>query len=149
MRQKAWTLKTLMLYNGLLQLAHLAGLTWSFLLFRRSGRITTLAQAPPGGWTGQAETLLLALGAIDALNALASIHLVWSFLRRRPYWRPFGIVCLTISVISALIYAVATGLSGAWTVHPRAYISLMLLFLPLPLLLLMLLNAGDARPSTS
>jgi len=133
-------LTALIAYDAFLQVAHLCAMLWSLHLYRQQGEITFLAAPPSGGWSGQSESFLLALGAVDFLNALLTLFFAFGYLARRHWWPRTGLVALTISITSALVYGLATGMSGAWLEHPLDYILLVALFLPLIPLFFMLLN---------
>lgn len=140
MRDRDRRLAILISYDALLQVAHLCAMLWSFHLYRRQGEITFLAAPPQGGWSGQSETFLLALGAVDFVNVLMTLLFAYSYFTGQESWLRTGAIALTLSVTSAVVYGLATGMSGAWQHHPLDYALLVVLFVPLIPLFFMLLN---------
>ena len=114
MNNKKPVFLVLIAYYGILQTIHIiAILTASFLLLR-TGEITFLAQPPLGGWSTQARHFLIGLGAVGAVNALLSMLFVYGYFSNRSWWFSPGLMTLTVSVCSAVIYAYGTVASAAW-----------------------------------
>jgi hypothetical protein len=126
--------KILVAYCGLIQSAHILALTRSYTLLRQSGEITFLAQPPSGGWSLQAEHFLISLGAIDFVNALLVLVFVYGYFSRARWWYWLGTVTLTVSIITALVYAYGTIASGAWGGNLVEYLILLVLFTPVGVL---------------
>jgi hypothetical protein len=132
--QRSTFTKILVAYCGLIQSAHILALTRSYTLLRQSGEITFLAQPPSGGWSFQAEHFLISLGAIDFVNALLVLVFVYGYFSRTRWWYWLGTVTLTVSMITALVYAYGTIASGAWGGNLVEYLVLAIVFVPVGVL---------------
>jgi hypothetical protein len=127
----------LVAYCGLIQSVHIIALVRSYSLFRQSGEITFLAQPPPGGWSPQAEHFLISLGAIDFINALLVLVFVYGYFLQARWWYWLGTSTLTVSIITALVYAYGTIASGAWGGNPVEYLILVFVFIPITILFIL------------
>jgi hypothetical protein len=125
--------KALVAYFGLIQTAHIVAILRAAWLLRTPGPFPFPAPPPVGGWTDQTLQFMMAMGAIDLVNALASLVFVWGFFKRTPWRLHLGIINLTVATYSALQFAYGTILSGAWGEHPIAYFSMVLVYIPIAL----------------
>lgn len=57
---------------------------------------------------------LLSGGALDLINAIASLGFVWGYRKKKPWRMWLGTLTLTVSVYAAGIYTYWTIASGAW-----------------------------------
>ena len=126
--------KVLVVYYGLLELAHLVVLAWSGLRYLRTGALGFPAVPPPGGWAPQVEPFLIATAVLDALNVL----LAWAFVYghwTRARWRGgVGGVTLTATLYSAVVFCVGTFAAGAWQHRLAGYLWMVGLGLPVVVL---------------
>lgn len=130
MTENRSSLRILIPYYGLLQSAHGVALLRAGWLLLRGGEMPFPAPPPPGGWSPQAVFFLLALGILDGFNILLALRFTAQFLRTGEHNNRLGLISLTIACASAMVFAIATGLSGAWFAHPWAYSLMGVLFLP-------------------
>lgn len=124
------SLRFLIPYYGLLQSAHGIALLRAGVILLRGGEMPFPAPPPPGGWSPQATFFLLALGILDGFNILLALWFMAQFVRAGKHDSPLGLISLTIACASAVVFAIATSLSGAWLAHPWAYGIMGIVFLP-------------------
>lgn len=132
-------LRFLVAYYGVIQSAHLVALARALIILRTSGSLDYPALPPEGGWSIQAQEFLVGMGIADFLNILLSMYFVILFFKARTGWTYMGILSLSASTFSAIVFAYGTLRSGAWVSNPVAYPSLVLLFLPVEFLLIVLM----------
>jgi hypothetical protein len=135
LESRSWV-RVLIAYYGVLQCAHLGALIRALVLLRTRGYLGFPAPPPENGWTLQALEFLFGMGVADFLNILLSLYFVFLFFKTRARWGYLGIATLSVSTFSALVFAYGTFKSGAWFLHPYAYASLVILFLPVAALMI-------------
>ncbi len=123
-------LHILVAYYGILQLLHILALIGAAIEFARTGHIGFPAPPPPGGWDAQAEYFLIATALVDAVNVILALLFAYGFFQKASWNIRLGYVTLTITVYSAIIFAIGTLASGAWQHNLAAYNGLALLFVP-------------------
>jgi len=105
----------------------------------QTGEMPFPAPSPPGGWSAQAIPFLVGMGVVDAVAIIIALIFVFQAIIRKQDQPLLGIISMTIAMASAVLFAVGTIPSGAWSAHPLAYGSLVILFAPvIPLFFLML-----------
>ncbi len=135
-------LRLLIAYYGLLQSAHGIALLRAGVILLRGGEMPFPAPPPVGGWSPQTLPFLLGMGVMDGLNILLALAFSAAYLWGGHLRERLGIVTLTVACASALSFAIATGLTGAWLAHPLAYGLMGVLFVPVAWLFAVLVR-GD------
>ncbi len=133
-------LRLLITYYGLLQSAHGVVLLRAGLILLRGGEMPFPALPPVGGWSPQTLPFLIGMGVMDGVNILLALTFSTAYLWGGRLQERLGIVTLTVACASALSFAVATGLTGAWLAHPLAYGLMGALFVPVAWLFVVLLR---------
>jgi hypothetical protein len=123
--------KTLIVYFGILEIAHLTALVWAGIIFIRTGLIGFPAPAPIGGWTTQAQYFLLANGIIDLINTFIAFVFVITYFRGKSWCWWLGVICMALSTYSAVLYIIGTGTAGAWQAQPIGYLIVSIVFVPM------------------
>lgn len=136
------------LYYAGVQAAHLVALVWEGLNYLQRSELILLAPPPAGGWTPRQESILLLLGALDALIILSSIPFLVRTMTRKPGRFHLGAVVLGAFSLTALVFGVVTWPTGVWTTHP-VYLLEGALYIPIGVLLVLhlrwLLEGGAER----
>ncbi len=105
----------LVLWYGGYQAVHVVVNVRALVLLTQRQAIDVPAPPPPGGWHPQVLNFFTAMAGVDLVNALLTLLFVWGFFRRARWHRWLGTVTLTISMYAALVFDIATWMSGAWT----------------------------------
>ncbi len=132
--------RNLTIYYGVLQSAHLLTLIRAGLIILQTGELPFPAPSPTGGWTPQAMPFLVGMGVVDALAISLALVFVYQSIVRKNELPLIGIISMTIAIASAVLFAVGTFPSGAWSAHPLAYGLMVVLFAPVIPLYFMLLQ---------
>jgi len=127
-------IKKLVYYYGALQIFHFIFLSITFINYLKKGLITLLAPPPAGGWQQQSVAFFLAMGGVDAVNALLSIIFVKSFIMNRKWSVYLGLIVLSVSIYSAIIYLYPVLSTGAFQNNLINYSIIGVLFLPVIML---------------
>jgi len=125
------TFKSLVYYLGILQFLHLISLLRAGMNYLSDHTIGFPALPPDAGWTQQANWFLLAMGYTDALIILLSFIFIFGVINDKPWFPTIGLIALSGTMATALVFVMGTLASGAWSVHPIAYGIIGLLFSPL------------------
>lgn len=126
--------RTLVYYYGVLQLFHLIALIIAAQTYLANNYISLLAPPPEPGWTNQAVDFFLAMGAIDGLNAVLSIYFVKLFTQKSNKSHYLGLIVISLSFYSAILYILPVVTSGAFLLNLKFYIFLVILFFPVIIL---------------
>ncbi|MBN1480141.1 hypothetical protein EH223_19470 [candidate division KSB1 bacterium] len=137
--------KVLMGYYGLIQLTHLYVLARAASNYAQFSSPGFPASPPPAGWQDQTIHFLLVTGVVDAVNVGLVLFLVYAYFAQFWWWRPLGVVTLSISLYSAIIYTYGTVSSGAWPFHALEYWSVAAAFSPVGLLIILYITWGIKR----
>jgi hypothetical protein len=137
--------KFLVGYVGLIQLFHFVVLVRAALLYSQAGKLGFPASPPQAGWHNQATPFLLATGAVDAVNVIFILLFVFAYFCKKWWWRPLGIMTMSIFVYSAVLYVAGAMTSGAWQLHIWEYLSVVIALLPTCGLLILFLIWGMRR----
>ncbi len=140
MRENSKWKKVLISYYGILQTLHLLTLARAGWLILQGESYPFPILPPPEGWTQQSMAFLFGLAGTDVIGILLGIIFAGKFLINRKMNRLLGILSLTIFITGAVVFGAGTFPSGAWTVHPVAYGSMVVLFTPTLLLYFNLLK---------
>ena len=92
------------------------------------------APPPLSGWRPQATYFLGGMGIADGIAILLALYFAIQTLFYKRFIPLTGVISLTAAITSALVFAVGTAASGAWTAHPLGYALMGILFAPLLLL---------------
>lgn len=83
---------------------------------------------------------LVGMGVVDVVAITLALVFVYQSILRNNEQPLIGIISLTIAIASAVLFAIGTFPSGAWSAHPLAYGSTVVLFAPvIPLYYLLLI----------
>ena len=127
-------IKKLVYYYGALQIFHFVFLSVTYINYLKNGSIALLAPPPAGGWQQQSIAFFLAMGGVDAVNALLSILFVRSFIMNKKWSIYLGLIVLSISLYSAIIYLYPVLSTGAFQNNLINYLIIGVLFLPVIML---------------
>ncbi|MBN1873977.1 MAG: hypothetical protein JXA33_07090 [Anaerolineae bacterium] len=125
----------LIAYYGVLEIVHLCILAWAGLQLVRVGEIGFPAPPPPGGWSVQARSFLIATGVADAVNIVLALLFVYGYFTQAPWWRGLGTITLTATAYSGFVFVYGTIATGAWIYHPVVYWGIVSAFVPIILLM--------------
>ncbi|MGC9363252.1 MAG: hypothetical protein ACP5FZ_01645, partial [Fidelibacterota bacterium] len=125
------TEKALVVWFGIVQSLHLVVLARALIIFSRTAKLPFPALPPPQGWSPQAEHFLTGNGIIDAFNIFLSLIFIYGYFKSKSWALKTGLIALTILLYSALIFSYVTINAGAWSAHPYAYGSMVVLYLPI------------------
>jgi hypothetical protein len=128
-------------YYGVLQSLHLLVLIRVGVIMLLEARFAFPILAPPTGWQEQTIPFMLGLGVTDTIGILLGIRYAYQSLIRNKPNRRLGILSLTIFITGAVVFAIGTYASGAWSTHPAAYWGMVVLFAPAPWLYFILLRS--------
>ena len=120
----------LVIYYGMLQMLHIIMLVRAAVTFARSASIGFQALPPAGGWTLQAQHFLIATGLVDALNVGLALLFVYAVFRNKWWSLRLGLVTLTLTLYSAVVFVYGTFMSNAWQANPLGYALVAVLFFP-------------------
>lgn len=126
--------KGLITYFGILEVTHLVALVWAGIIFIQTGDIGFPAPAPAGGWTKQAQYFLLANGIVDLINTFIAFVFVIAYFRGKIWCWWLGVISMTLSTYSAVLYTIGTGAANAWQNQPIGYLIVSIVFAPMVLL---------------
>lgn len=145
---RGW-LKALVTYFGLLQTVHFIAILIEGTNLLRLGEIRFLAPAPSAGWSPDAQFMLMGMGTADALLIVGSWIFVLGWYGRKPWAEPWGLAVMLAFSATALVFAVGTGMAGAWAISLNYWV-MTVLFLPVvPLLLALLVRILRSRPAAN
>jgi hypothetical protein len=144
MKKNNHTMKRLTLYYGILQSLHLLTLARAGLLIIQGDFSPFPIPSAPGGWTDQALNFMFGLAGMDVIGIALGIVFALRFLKHGAMNRTLGLLSLIIFISGAIIFAVGTFFSGAWSAHPIAYGAMAVLFAPCILLFASLLPSSKA-----
>ena len=132
-------LRKLIYYYGIIQSVHLVALIYAAILWQTKANIALLAPPPTAGWSSQTIYFFLAMGAIDAFNAILSIIFVKLFIDQNHNCFDLGLITLSISMYSGIIYIYPILGSGALAQNRMYYFIIAILFFPIIILYMRLL----------
>jgi len=93
------------------------------------------APPPETGWPQEVIHLLVGIGVLDMLNAIAAVFFVYAYFRKKDWSFWLGNLTLTVSVYGFFLYVYWTYASGAWSdSNLAAYVFVLISFLPILLL---------------
>ena len=99
------------LYQSIHVLVNTRGL-WILI----SGRALDFPAPPPnGGWSADVVHLMVAIGVLDLVNAVAALVFVWGYFTKKDWHFWLGTLTTTVSVYAFGLYIYWTFASGAWT----------------------------------
>jgi hypothetical protein len=124
-------------YYGFIQVAHIIAIARAAIVLFVSQTMAFPASPPPGGWSPQTSHFLMAMGAVDAVNALVALVFVYGYFAGARWRVWLGTLSLAVSAYSAVIFAYGTIASGAWAHHTTGYLSIALVFIPVALLIVL------------
>lgn len=127
-------IRILVFYLSILQVTHLVVLIRAGIIMYQTGTMVFPASPPPGGWSSQALNLLFIMGAVDAMNAFASLVFVYAYFKRFTWSIMLGRIIFTIIILSAILYSIGIVFSGAFASHPIEYSVVGVAFAPVILL---------------
>lgn len=130
MLRKLLTLQILILYFGILQTLHLLVLLRAGILLLTTTRIPFPVLPPSTDWQSQAWPFLLGLAGMDVIGILLGIIFTIKSQFKGLVDHKLGLISLTIFISGAIVFAVGTFPSGAWSQHLIAYGGMVLLFIP-------------------
>ncbi len=118
--------KSFVIYFGVLQAVHIIFLI--VLLTNTSWVFGFLNNFEV--WHIQFVNMFKAISIIDLLNALASLYFVDLFIKKKPFAQKLGIIVLSISVYSALIFGMGIQLNNLQKGNELLLIAFSIPFLP-------------------
>ncbi|MFQ6612664.1 MAG: hypothetical protein ACE5D2_06125 [Fidelibacterota bacterium] len=121
-------------WYGFLQAIHLIVLLIARFKYVKTGAVGFPAPGPPGGWSPQTNYFLLGLGYLDFCTAIIALLFIYRFFTKKHRYRTLGLVVLSSSTVSAIIFGLGTFPSGAWNYHPITYFAMLVLYLPVIIL---------------
>ncbi|MFO8035190.1 MAG: hypothetical protein R6U57_00970 [Anaerolineales bacterium] len=134
-------LRTLTIYYGLLQSAHLLTLLRAGIIFNRTRKLPFPVPPPAKGWDSQTIPFLIAMGLVDGTAFIMALIFSYSAVLGGWMMPQLGIISLTVAGASAALFAIGIFANRAWSAHPRAYGIMVVLFAPLlPLFILLLVR---------
>ncbi len=133
-------IRNLVYYYGILQAIHLAALIIASIQYLKSSSIALLAPPSSQGWTQQAVNFFLTMGIVDAANVILSFIFVIKFVKGQNSTFIWGIIVLTVSMYSAIIYLFPVLISGALLENIFTYSLIGILFLPVILLYILFMQ---------
>ena len=130
----------LVYYYGFLQALHLIALIIASLQYVKSVSIALLAPPPSQDWTQQSLYFFLTMGVVDAINAILSFVFVGKFIKGSYSASIWGMIVLTVSMYSAVIYLFPVLMSGAFLENIFTYSLIGILFLPIIVLYFLIIK---------
>ena len=119
-------------YYGLYQAVHIIVNTRGTWLLTSGAELDFPAPPPSGGWPLEVVHLMVIIGILDLLNAIASLFFVRAYFKQEPTTFWLGNLTLTVSVYAFGLYVYWTYASGAWSgVGLWAYVFVAVTFLPI------------------
>lgn len=126
--------KLLVLYFGLIEIAHIVALAQAAVRLALTGTIPFPAPPPPGGWSTQVRPFLISMGLLDAVNVVIALAFVYGYFAEARWRWCVGAVSLTAATYSAILYACGAVVSGAWAHNAAAYWSVAVAYFPVAVL---------------
>jgi hypothetical protein len=126
--------KLLVVYFGLIEIAHSIALAQAAVRLALTGTIPFPAPPPPGGWSAQVRPFLISMGALDAANVVLALAFVYGYFAGARWRWCVGAVSLTVATYSAVLYAFGAVFSGAWAHNAAAYWSVAVAYSPVAVL---------------
>ena len=130
----------LILWVGCVQILHFIALTRAAYHYLITGKIGFPAPPPTIDWNPQTINFLLGCGITDSILILLTIYFVMTYFFKGYMNITIGLLSMTGSVATALVFAIGTVPTGAWTVHPWSYGIMSILFTPFVILLYILIQ---------
>jgi len=130
----------LILWVGCVQILHFVALTQAAYHYLITGKIRFPAPPPIHDWNPQTINFLLGCGITDSILILLTIYFVMTYFFKGYMNITIGLLSMTGSVATALVFAIGTVPTGAWTVHPWSYGIMSILFTPFMILLYILIQ---------
>ena len=124
------TIFYLMLWVGCVQFLHFGALIRATYYYLKTGTIGFPAPPPLSGWEPQTVYFLFGCGITDSILILLTLYFVMSFFFKGTLNITLGLLSLGSSMVTALIFAIGTIPTGAWSDHPWAYGIMSILFTP-------------------
>ncbi len=143
MKYKKPGLRLLILYYDILQCLHLLILARAGLLMLQGDLSPFPILSAPLGWTNQAMNFMFGLAGMDVVGIILGFIFTLQFIFTGVVKRTLGLLSLTIFISGAVIFAIGTYLSGAWSAHPVAYSVMAVLFAPCIFLFIELLQPDE------
>ena len=134
-------------YFGFIQIIHLLTLILAGVQLLHTGTVGFPAPPPNDGWPTSEIPFLLAMGFTDAILIIISEIFVLGFFKQKAWAMKIGLVALSGSMATALVFALATIPSGAWCLHPVAYGGMGVLFIPYVILFIQILKQKIIQPT--
>lgn len=144
---KQWLARLVLWYAGY-QILHILGNLRVLAILLQGGGIGFPALPPISGWEHQASLFFIGMASMDSLNALISLFFTWGFFKERRWAPVLGLIVLTISVYSALLFAYETFIAGAWRPpNLSIYLLINITFLPVIILYIIWLKRCLHHPA--
>ena len=134
-------------FYGLLQTMHLFFLGRAGYILLKTGNVPFPASPPPGGWDTVVIPFLMGMAATDVVAAGMGIYFAYSLISNGKFKPLAGVISLTITLSSAIVYLIGTLPAGAWVHNPISYLIVILAFSPIVPLYIMLVweTAGKMK----